>query len=36
MHGLELFMIKNAIQDRQKLNNVSNPASAAQYEVRQC
>jgi hypothetical protein len=35
MHDLELFIIKNAMQDRQKLNDFSDPISATQYEVRQ-
>jgi hypothetical protein len=34
MHDLELFMIENAMQVRQKLNNVSDPVSAYQYEAR--
>jgi hypothetical protein len=29
MHYLELFMIKNAMQVRQKLNNVSDPISVS-------
>jgi hypothetical protein len=31
MHDLELFIIKNAMQDRQKLNDGSDPISVSRY-----
>jgi hypothetical protein len=34
MHDLELFMITNAIQVRQKLNNGSDPISISRYAAR--